>query len=70
MSVLFTPATFGTLTIKNRIVRSATAERMANVDGFPKPELAQLYRDMAKGGVGFRCLANRRPPAKTADAVS
>lgn len=53
MSLLFTPSTFGTLTLANRLVRSATAERMADDDGRPRPELVQLYRDLAKGGVGL-----------------
>lgn len=53
MSLLFTPGTFGTLTLANRLVRSATAERMADDDGRPMPELAQLYRDLARGGVGL-----------------
>lgn len=53
MSLLFTPGTFGTLTLANRLVRSATAERMADDEGRPLPELASLYRDLARGGVGL-----------------
>ncbi len=53
MSLLFTPGTFGTLTLANRLVRSATAERMADDEGRPLPELACLYRDLARGGVGL-----------------
>ncbi|HOU14772.1 MAG TPA: NADH:flavin oxidoreductase [Anaerolineae bacterium] len=53
MSLLFTPGTFGTLTLANRLVRSATAERMADDEGRPRPELARLYRDLARGGVGL-----------------
>ncbi len=53
MGLLFTPGTFGTLTLTNRLVRSATAERMADDKGRPRPELAQLYRNLARGGVGL-----------------
>lgn len=50
---LFFPETVGTLTVPNRLVRSATAERMADAEGRPKPELVQLYRELARGGVGL-----------------
>jgi 2,4-dienoyl-CoA reductase-like NADH-dependent reductase (Old Yellow Enzyme family) len=53
MSLLFTPGTFGTLTLANRLVRSATAERMADDEGRPRLELAHLYRELARGGVGL-----------------
>ncbi len=51
--MLFTPANIGTLTLPNRLVRSATAERLANSDGRPKSQLRQLYQELAKGGVGL-----------------
>ena len=53
MNILFTPAKIGNLELKNRLVRSATAECMADDDGHPKPELERLYRQLAKGGVGL-----------------
>jgi len=53
MSLLFDVATFGALSLPNRLVRSATAERMADDAGRPLPELASLYRDLARGGVGL-----------------
>jgi 2,4-dienoyl-CoA reductase-like NADH-dependent reductase (Old Yellow Enzyme family) len=53
MSLLFTPYKIGTLSIPNRLIRSATAERMANNDGFPLPTLIELYRNLAAGGVGL-----------------
>ncbi|MGC9393224.1 MAG: NADH:flavin oxidoreductase [Anaerolineae bacterium] len=53
MSLLFNPGAFGALSLPNRLVRSATAERMADDDGHPLPELASLYRDLARGGVGL-----------------
>jgi 2,4-dienoyl-CoA reductase-like NADH-dependent reductase (Old Yellow Enzyme family) len=53
MSMLFTLANIGSLALPNRLVRSATAERMADADGRPKPELEALYRELARGGVGL-----------------
>jgi len=53
MSILFTPDNIGTLTLPNRLLRSATAERMSDDDGRPRPQLAALYRELARGGVGL-----------------
>jgi 2,4-dienoyl-CoA reductase-like NADH-dependent reductase (Old Yellow Enzyme family) len=53
MTMLFTPKTFGSLTLPNRLVRSATAERMADEVGHPLPEMFSLYRALAQGGVGL-----------------
>jgi len=53
MSILFTPAKISTLNLPNRLVRSATAERLADLRGFPLPELKILYRELARGGVGL-----------------
>jgi 2,4-dienoyl-CoA reductase-like NADH-dependent reductase (Old Yellow Enzyme family) len=53
MGKLFTSASLGTLTMKNRIVRSATAERMADAEGRPRSALGELYRDLTEGGVGL-----------------
>jgi len=51
--VLFDKAQIGTLTLRNRLVRSATAEMMADEDGRPLHRLAELYRELARGGVGL-----------------
>jgi 2,4-dienoyl-CoA reductase-like NADH-dependent reductase (Old Yellow Enzyme family) len=51
--VLFTPASIGPIRLRNRIVRSATHEGMAADDGGPGPDLAGLYRRLARGGVGL-----------------
>jgi 2,4-dienoyl-CoA reductase-like NADH-dependent reductase (Old Yellow Enzyme family) len=53
MTLLFTSQTFGTLTLPNRIVRSATAERMADEDGYLIPKIFPLYRALAEGGTGL-----------------
>ncbi|MBC7224828.1 MAG: NADH:flavin oxidoreductase [Anaerolineae bacterium] len=53
MSLLFTPARIGTLTLSNRLVRSATAERLGLPDGRSHPRLEQMYRELARGGVGL-----------------
>lgn len=53
MSLLFTPGRIGNLELPNRLVRSATAEHMADSDGRPQPELKRLYQELAAGGVGL-----------------
>jgi 2,4-dienoyl-CoA reductase-like NADH-dependent reductase (Old Yellow Enzyme family) len=51
--MLFEPGTIGTLELPNRLIRSATAARMVDPDGRPRPPLKTLYRDLAEGGVGL-----------------
>ena len=54
MPELFDPITIGSLTLRNRLMRSATAERMADpITGAPQPRLQALYRTLAEGGVGL-----------------
>jgi len=51
---LFSPAKLGSLELRNRLVRSATAEMLATEPvGRATPALAALYRDLAQGGVGL-----------------
>jgi 2,4-dienoyl-CoA reductase-like NADH-dependent reductase (Old Yellow Enzyme family) len=52
-SIIFTPARIGQLEIKNRLVRSATYERAATSKGEVSDFLIDLYRTLAKGGVGL-----------------
>jgi 2,4-dienoyl-CoA reductase-like NADH-dependent reductase (Old Yellow Enzyme family) len=49
---LFSPRKIGNVQIKNRFVRSATAENMAE-EGHPSEQLIKLYTDLAEGGVGL-----------------
>ena len=49
---LFEPAKLGELELKNRIIRSATWEGLAEKDGSITKELLAVYENLAKGGVG------------------
>lgn len=53
MDLLFTPQNIGSLQVPNRLVRSATAERMADADGRPDQRQIALYGQLARGGVGL-----------------
>jgi len=52
-SLVFEPKEIGGMTIKNRLVRSATHEGMASEDGSVTDELVELYKILAEGGVGL-----------------
>jgi 2,4-dienoyl-CoA reductase-like NADH-dependent reductase (Old Yellow Enzyme family) len=51
--MLFEPIPIDGLDLPNRLIRSATAERMADDDGMPRPELQRLYAELTNGGVGL-----------------
>jgi 2,4-dienoyl-CoA reductase-like NADH-dependent reductase (Old Yellow Enzyme family) len=53
VTILFAAANIGTLEVPNRLVRSATAEWMADPNGMPRPQLKPLYQELAQGGVGL-----------------
>jgi len=53
MKTLFDETTVGTMHLKNRLVRSATWEAMADEAGRPTPRLLEVYRDLARGGIGL-----------------
>jgi 2,4-dienoyl-CoA reductase-like NADH-dependent reductase (Old Yellow Enzyme family) len=53
MSIIFTPQNIGSLQVPNRLVRSATAERLADEEGRSGPRLETLYRQLVRGGVGL-----------------
>ena len=49
---LFSPVRIGLLQLKNRVIRSATYEGMADENGSVDDSLAKLYCELALGGVG------------------
>jgi len=51
--VLFSSYTIGNMQLPNRLVRSATAERMATEEGVPLPSLMKLYKELIKGEIGL-----------------
>lgn len=55
---LFSPFEIKSIKMPNRIVRSATYEKMADEDGFVTDRLISLYINLAKGGVGLIITGN------------
>ncbi|MDH3258112.1 MAG: NADH:flavin oxidoreductase, partial [Deltaproteobacteria bacterium] len=53
MKSLFDEVSLGSMTLKNRFVRSATWEGMCDERGAPGEKLASLYEDLVRGGVGL-----------------
>lgn len=53
MNSLFVPGSINTLSLKNRLIRSATWEGMCAPDGQPTPKLADYYKELVKGGIGL-----------------
>jgi 2,4-dienoyl-CoA reductase-like NADH-dependent reductase (Old Yellow Enzyme family) len=53
MSILFEPKSIGRMTVKNRLVRAPTVEKLASDDGHCTPKLMDLYTRLAEGGVGM-----------------
>lgn len=53
MKELFDSTRLKNLEMKNRFVRSATWEGLADEKGHMTPELFKVYEDLAKGGVGL-----------------
>ncbi len=52
-SILFSPVKLNSLEIKNRFVRSATNEYMADPEGHVTERLVHIYRGLAEGGAGL-----------------
>ena len=52
MKSLFEPIEIGKLNLRNRVIRSATMESAGDENGRIKKELAGLYTELARGGVG------------------
>ena len=55
-NLLFTPMEINGMQLKNRMVRSATYERMATEDGKVTDQLINFYSKLAKGGVSLIML--------------
>ena len=49
-SKLFTAGQIGTLTLPNRVIRSATQDPFGRRDGTCAPEQVELYREIAAAG--------------------
>ena len=70
-SKLFTPVTFGPLTLRNRTIRSAAFESMCPGNA-PSDMLLDYHRSVAAGGIGMTTVAYKstkplnvhKPPAK------
>jgi len=52
MKSLFDQTKLGSLKLKNRFIRSATYEGLADERGHMTEALFTIYEDLAKGGVG------------------
>ncbi len=55
-SPIFTPVTFGPVTLRNRVIRSAAFENMAYGNS-PSQDLYDYHVSVARGGVGMTTLA-------------
>jgi 2,4-dienoyl-CoA reductase-like NADH-dependent reductase (Old Yellow Enzyme family) len=53
MSILFEPFEVKGLELKNRFMRSATTSYYSDDKGVVRPEIIELYRDLARGEVGL-----------------
>ncbi|MFP4482387.1 MAG: NADH:flavin oxidoreductase [Thermovirgaceae bacterium] len=53
MKKLFDNVDIGSMTLKNRFVRSATWERKADEKGYLTKELSKVYEELARGGIGM-----------------
>ncbi len=66
MATLFEETTINGMTMRNRMIRSATWEGMCKQDGRPTKKLIDWYRNLAQGGIGLIISGNTtvRPEGK------
>jgi 2,4-dienoyl-CoA reductase-like NADH-dependent reductase (Old Yellow Enzyme family) len=50
---IFDPVQIGTLTLKNRLMRSATSQLRSDSNGNPTPDLMRVYNELASGGASM-----------------
>ncbi|MGI6209076.1 MAG: NADH:flavin oxidoreductase [Anaerolineae bacterium] len=69
---LLEPVSVAGMELRNRIMRSATAERLSEPDGTPLPELADMMGTLARGGVGLIVLGHTflRPDGKASRGMA
>jgi 2,4-dienoyl-CoA reductase-like NADH-dependent reductase (Old Yellow Enzyme family) len=53
MAAIFEETTINGMTMRNRLIRSATWEGMCDQDGRSGEKLISLYRDLVRGGIGL-----------------
>ncbi len=53
MAAIFEETAINGMTMRNRLIRSATWEGMCDRDGRPTEKLITWYRDLAQGGIGL-----------------
>jgi 2,4-dienoyl-CoA reductase-like NADH-dependent reductase (Old Yellow Enzyme family)/ribulose 1,5-bisphosphate synthetase/thiazole synthase len=53
VDALFTPGRIGSLTLKNRVIKSPQTSALANQDGSVTPRIVNHYKRLAEGGVGL-----------------
>jgi 2,4-dienoyl-CoA reductase-like NADH-dependent reductase (Old Yellow Enzyme family) len=72
MPKVFDGINIASLSIGNRLVRSATAERAADEKGRVTEALLEMYRNLARGGVGLIITGHAyvRPDGKTNPAMT
>lgn len=69
---LLQPVSLARMSLRNRIMRSATAERLSEPDGTPLPELAESMAVLARGEVGLIVLGHTfvRPDGKASRGMA
>ncbi len=66
MATLFDQTTINSMTLQNRLVRSATWEGMCVQDGKPTEKVVKWYRDLAQGGI--YCVIEKKEREKGTQA--